>query len=566
MRFFDNASILIKSLAAPMLSCVLLVLIAAALVWASLQVDVKLDASRRATALAEEVDRLGREVGESHMALLRALNLFQTGIAMAAGEDAVEEARTHLGQGMAIADEIETRIDSMIGEDEQSVFGALRAALESYNTSADQILKTLLIDSFSAAMLLDGTERRFAGFEQAEAAARDIATALDSTSKQAVAETLHTNITLVILTMAAAVVLSIVAAIILARAISKPTKALTSSMQALADGDRSVDVPAITRRDEIGAMARTVMVFKDNLMASDRLTSERQVIEQQQRARSEHIENSTRLFDGSVADVLGGVTDSVGKLKATADTMLSVATQTAEQARSVAGASQLASTNVEAVAAATEEMAGSIGEISRQVAQSTRMIDGAVAEAGQANTQMRNLASAAESIGTVVELINQIASQTNLLALNATIEAARAGNAGKGFAVVASEVKNLAGQTAKATEEITGRVQQIQSVTNDTASAIQNIGDVIRQIHEIGTSIAAAIEQQGAATGEIARNVQSAANGTQTVSASIQHVNEAAESAGTAAAELREATERLSSQTESLRGTVDEFLSDVRAA
>ena len=261
-----------------------------------------------------------------------------------------------------------------------------------------------------------------------------------------------------------------------------------------------------------------------------------------------------------VKEVVGVVASAATELRASAQAMVSSSEETASQSTAVAAASEQVTANVQTVAAAAEQLASSVNEISRQVADSTRISGEAVAETERSNEVVQGLAEAAQKIGDVVKLISDIAGQTNLLALNATIEAARAGEAGKGFAVVASEVKSLANQTAKATEEIASQVGNIQSATNDAVGAITGVGTTINKINDIAGSISAAVEEQGAATGEISRNVQEAANGTQEVTSNINMVSVNAGESGQSAGQVLEAADGLSEEAEKMQVQIDEFL------
>ncbi|GAB6053680.1 globin-coupled sensor protein [Magnetospira thiophila] len=269
-------------------------------------------------------------------------------------------------------------------------------------------------------------------------------------------------------------------------------------------------------------------------------------------------------FESNVHGMVQVVASAATELQATAQAMTGTAQLTSERATAVAAAAEEAATNVQTVAAAAEQLSGSIGEISAQVDKSSQIASSAVIEADRTNEQVRGLASAAQKIGEVVNLINDIASQTNLLALNATIEAARAGEAGKGFAVVASEVKNLASQTAKATDEIARQIADIQAATREAVGAIQGIGNTIGEINSISASIAASVEEQGAATQEIARNVEQAAAGTMEVTSHIVEVTTAADETGHSASQVLNASRELSTQAESLTQEVRHFLEDLR--
>jgi methyl-accepting chemotaxis protein len=364
-----------------------------------------------------------------------------------------------------------------------------------------------------------------------------------------------------------AILLGIVIGYLVARSITKPIVAMTGAMGVLASGDKTVAIPAQGRGDEIGKMAAAVQVFKENMIEADRLRGEQEAMKQRAEAeRRQAMLDLADRFERSVGGVVKAVTSAATELQATAQSMAATAEQTTRQSSAVAAASEETTQNVQTVASATEELSASIGEISNQVAESTKIVGEAVSQAQGTNDKVQGLAEAAQKIGDVVRLINDIAGQTNLLALNATIEAARAGEAGKGFAVVASEVKTLATQTAKATEEIAGQVRAIQDATQTSATAIGDITRTIGRVSEISTAIASAVEEQGAATQEISRNVQQAAQGTQEVAANIGGVTEAATQTGQAAGEVLTAAQELGKNGETLRAQVEEFLRTVRAA
>jgi len=352
----------------------------------------------------------------------------------------------------------------------------------------------------------------------------------------------------------------------LARSVSKPIVDMTDSMTVLADGDKTVEIPAQDRVDEIGAMAGAVQVFKDNMIRNDELVAEQEKERAAREARAEKVDAITKEFDGTVAAILKTVASATTEMDATARSMSNTAEETMQQSATVAAASEQASSNVQTVAAASEELSSSIDEITRQVSESARITNEAVTQTENTNQSVLSLNDAAQKIGDVVDLINDIASQTNLLALNATIEAARAGEAGKGFAVVASEVKNLANQTAKATEEIAQQITSMQQETNGAVTALQGISETIGKINEISTTVSSAVEEQSAATQEIGRNVDQAARGTQEVTQNISSVSEATSETGSAATQVLSASEELAKQAESLKSTVESFLADVRAA
>ena len=348
--------------------------------------------------------------------------------------------------------------------------------------------------------------------------------------------------------------------------VSTPVRKITDVMKRLAAKDLQVEVEGAGRKDEIGAMAQAVQVFKAKMIEADRLVTEQRIESTAKQTRADCLTSLTRAFETKVGAMVATVSSAATELQATAGSMSGTASQTNSQATSVARAAQHASVNVQTVAVAAEQLTASVAEITRQVAQSAQMAGRAAADAKRTDEIVQALAQGAARIGDVVGLITTIASQTNLLALNATIEAARAGDAGKGFAVVASEVKSLAHQTAKATEEIAAQIGQIQSATHEAVVAISGINGTINELSGIATSIAAAVEQQGAATQEIARNVQQAAAGTEEVTSSIQRVSQGASETGTAAEQLLGAAGELSHQSEQLTAEVRQFVAGVRAA
>jgi methyl-accepting chemotaxis protein len=342
---------------------------------------------------------------------------------------------------------------------------------------------------------------------------------------------------------------------------------LKIAMDRLAKGDLGTQIPGTQRRDEVGGMAATVLVFKDGMAETERLRIEQEEVKRQTAAEHQAaLHGMANSFESKVGHLVGMLTSASTELEATAQSMTGTANQSNRQAVAVASAAEQASTGMQTVASAAEELSASIGEIGRQVAQSSRITAKAVEDAKRTDAIVHALAEGAEKIGTVVGLITNIASQTNLLALNATIEAARAGDAGKGFAVVASEVKSLANQTGKATEEIDAQVNQIQAATREAVEAIRGISATIEEVSAISTSIASAVEEQGAATSEIARNVQQTTEAAKEVTVGITGVSQAAGEAGAAADQVLTAASDVSKRAEELSSEVNTFVAGVRAA
>ncbi len=354
---------------------------------------------------------------------------------------------------------------------------------------------------------------------------------------------------------------------VIGRSISRPLGELGARMRALADGALDGEIPGLARGDEVGAMAATVQIFKDNALRMRGL--EKAEAETQARAAADRrtaMENLAGDFERSVNGIVRSVSTAATGMQTTAQSMTATASDASVRATTVSAASQSASNNVSTVAAAAEELSSSVTEILRQVTRSSEIASQAVGDAERTNATVQVLSTGAEKIGEVVKLIHSIAAQTNLLALNATIEAARAGESGRGFAVVASEVKALANQTAKATEEISAQVTAMQQSTGDAVAAISGITQTIAQMSEITTNISSAVEQQGNATREIARNIQSVAAGSNEISAHIGGVTTAATATGTAASDVLSNARELDNQSGMLRDAVDGFLAKVRAA
>jgi methyl-accepting chemotaxis protein len=368
---------------------------------------------------------------------------------------------------------------------------------------------------------------------------------------------------------AVAVMLSLVGSVIFTFiGVARPLNRLNDALGKMAGGELNIDIPGASRGDEVGDIAKTVVVIRENAEQKARdeaeaLTQREQIAARQRKADMIKLADS---FEAAVGEIVETVASAATELEASASTLTSAATRSQEVTVMVAAASEEASSNVQSVASATEELSSSVNEISRQVQESARMAHEAVDQARKTNDRVGELSNAAARIGDVVELINTIAGQTNLLALNATIEAARAGEAGRGFAVVASEVTALAEQTAKATGEIGQQIAGIQAATEVSVGAIREISGTIEKLSEISATIASAVEEQGATTQEISRNVQQAAQGTQQVSSNIADVRRGATETGSASSQVLSAAQSLSGDSNRLKLEVGKFLDSVRAA
>jgi methyl-accepting chemotaxis protein len=388
---------------------------------------------------------------------------------------------------------------------------------------------------------------------------------LNNASDAATAETWRTIYTALGATFGGIFVVTLGSIFLTRSGITGPIREIVESLKDLAHGKLNISVSGTERLDEIGDIAKAAQVFKDNLIEAERMRGQQKLEQDKQIDRARKMEVAVSNFDKMVGEVIESVSAASTELQSTAQSLSATAQETTRQSHGVASASDQMTQNVQTVAAATEELSASIQEIGNQVTTSARIASEAVSQAEETNGKVRALSEAAQKIGRVVTIINDIASQTNLLALNATIEAAREGEAGKGFAVVASEVKNLAGQTAKATDEITLQIQDIQASTDSSVQSIQAITETIAKVNQIATAIAAGVEQQGMATQEIARNVQQAATGTNEVSSNIAGVTEASQTTSAGSTQVLSSANELAKNGARLKCDVSAFLAEVRS-
>ena len=464
---------------------------------------------------------------------------------------AIEETKAKSAAFAGRLDEYAAKVAAL----RQSTWPMIELAVANRNDEATQMMRVTINPLYEEASKL-GVSIRAAMDQSMDAGARELASATDHTI-WVVSGTM-------IVGLAVGIVLGL---LVITFGIARPIRALVDCMETLTKGDYTVAVPGVGRKDEIGIMAGSVEVFRNNGLEVERMREGQ--AEQERLAAEQRKADMHRLaddFEAAVGNIIRTVSSSSTELEAAANTLTHTAEQTQQLSVSVASASEEASGNVQSVATATEEMAASVNEIGRQVQQSSRIAGEAVQQAQTTDTRINELSQAAGRIGDVVKLITAIAEQTNLLALNATIEAARAGDAGRGFAVVAQEVKALAAQTAKATDEIGTQIASMQAATQDSVTAIKDIGATIDRVSEIASTIAAAVEEQGAAIQEIARNVQQAAEGTNQVAANITEVNRGASETGSASSQVLASAQALSKDGNHLRVEVERFLATVRAA
>jgi methyl-accepting chemotaxis protein len=359
------------------------------------------------------------------------------------------------------------------------------------------------------------------------------------------------------------IVLITLITLFISKQISSPVIAITGVMEKLAQKDFSAEIIGAERKDEIGQMANSVAVFKENMIKAEQLAEEQAKAQAERERVAKKRQELTDDFNSQIVTLLGGLTTAMEQMGSSSDNVGSLSDQANQRATAVAAASEQATSNVENVATAAEELSASIKEIGQQVEYSNNAAKNATEEAARSNEMVKSLFASSQKIGDVISLINDIADQTNLLALNATIEAARAGDAGKGFAVVANEVKNLANQSGKATEEIADQVSHVQKETGTTVEVIEGISKTIDQLNEISSAIAAAVEEQLAATQEIAMSVGQASEGTKEVSSNIVGVSQSASETLSAVNEMKQVAHKVMENIEIVRNTTDKFLNDV---
>jgi methyl-accepting chemotaxis protein len=522
--------------------------------------------ARRGTVV--EANRTGKQIvgvepGREQLSIFGMTPIVRDGkplanadVGAAFGKEFVERAKKRFGIDLAVHSfdgKAFRRLSSTFGEGVVASADELKGVIDGQPLRRDAVL-----DGHPAALFV-GPIKNYAG--QPVGVLEIIK---DTTEYEAASASAQRNL---ILGTVAILLGAIVLAFLLGRGLSRPLTAITAVMNRLSSGDTEVTIPGSERRDELGTMAKAVDVFRRGMIEANTLRAAQEADKAKAELEKQALQRQMAdRFEADVRGVVASVVEATEDMQHVASEITSSVNGTSERAAAAAAASEEASTSVNTVAAATEELASSVTEIGRQVTHSSRVADNAVVKATETTEMVTSLAAAAEKIGDVLRLISAIASQTNLLALNATIEAARAGEAGRGFAVVASEVKELASQTAKATDEIAGQVTAIQSATGNCVTAIGDISGTIREISGIAATIAAAVEQQGSATREIARSVQQASAGTTEVSANVAGASQAADQSRSLAGNVMVASGQLGQHASALMKSVDTFLAGLRGA
>ncbi len=484
----------------------------------------------------------------------------------AAGKEAQEKLFGTVGESIDKA--VKTYEPMITSPEERALFAEFRKLWGEYMAGVQQLVAVSRKNDLAAARDFNMEKVNPIGLKADEVLRKGVE--LNNKGADAAAVQANDSYTLAMRMVVGLLLMSMLAgagiAYLLVRDVSRGIRSITEPMQALGQGDLTAVVPHQGEKTEIGQMADTLQVFKDALIAKKAADEAAAADADAKIARGQRVDSITSEFERMIGELVNSLSSSSTELEAAANTLTSTAETTGKISSEAASASQEVSGNVQSVATATEEITSSVNEIGRQVQEASRVANDAVKQAAKTDTSIAELSQSAARIGDVVKLINAVAEQTNLLALNATIEAARAGDAGRGFAVVASEVKALAAQTSKATEEIGTQIAGMQSATEASVTAIKEISATITLISEISSTIAAAVEEQGAATQEIARNVQHAAQRSTAVAENINDVSRGAGETGSASSQVLSSAQTLSSESSRLKMEVENFLTNVRAA
>jgi methyl-accepting chemotaxis protein len=556
MQWLNNASIAAKSLISTLIGALMLIAMALLTMASLFEFQHQNDLQNDTTAAMSQGRDIWLDLSRGQAALYRAINLKSQNVEVTKVRAAKDEFSQASGQAKHGLDSLHLTNVAI----DPALAGKAAQTVEQYIGASNLAASFVEDDAFNATMFMTDSEQKYDAAQQAVSALVKATIVADGAIDVEMDALVRTRLVTIACFATFAVLLLAAISTFIGRLISRPILAVNGAMRRLADGELALEIPAVDRADEVGQMAKTLLVFRINAQEARSLQEATNRDHAARERRQAAMDRCTSDFGTTTAGVMGGLVRSAETMRTIAVEMSSAAQRTRVDATNTADGAVQSARNLSTVAAAAEQLSASIAEIGQQVARATACAQEAVERTSATDAKVSDMAAAADRVGHVVQLINAIAAQTNLLALNATIEAARAGDAGKGFAVVAGEVKALAAQTAKATEEISTHIGAIHASTAQAVSAVREVGVSIGQVEQVAAAIAAAVEEQAAVTQGIVANVQSVNDAAQNATSAMQAVSQAAEATDAASRTVLSGADEVSANAARLRDEVGQFL------